>query len=94
MSENKVYVGNLSFQATEDAIKELFEEAGAVESVSIITDRNTGRSRGFGFVEMDTPEAANAAVEKFNGVTFMERDLVVNIARPRTERREFGSEQF
>ena len=63
----KLYVGNLAFQTTSDDLKTLFAEAGTVESVSLIEDRETGRSRGFGFVEMQTNEEGSAAIQKFNG---------------------------
>jgi cold-inducible RNA-binding protein len=84
----RIFVGNLSYQTTEDQLADLFAEAGPVESVSIVTDRDTGRSRGFAFVEMDTA-AANAAIEKFNGVELNGRAINVNEARPRPER-NFG----
>lgn len=90
MAETKLYVGNLSFQVTEEDLKDLFKEAGTVESVRIITDRGTGRSRGFAFVEMASEEEAKAAIEKFNGHSLKEREIVVNVARPRTEKRSFG----
>lgn len=82
----KLYVGNLSFQTTDSELQTLFEQAGGVESVNIITDRDTGRSRGFGFVEMDSPESAQAAIEKFNDYSYGERNLVVNVAKKREER--------
>lgn len=86
----KLYVGNLPFQVTEDELKDLFKEAGTVESVRVITDRATGRSRGFAFVEMASEEEAKTAIEKLNGKMFKEREIVVNMARPRTEKRGFG----
>src|SRR5207237_3828735 len=79
-------VGNLSFQTTSDDLKEHFAQAGNVESASVVEDRMTGRSRGFGFVEMSTPEEAAAAIEQFNGKEFAGRNLTVNEARPRTDR--------
>ncbi len=82
----KLYVGNLSFQTTSDDLKEHFGQAGTVESASVVEDRMTGRSRGFGFVEMATPEEAAAAIEQFNGKEFAGRNLTVNEARPRTDR--------
>lgn len=82
----KLYVGNLSFRTTQEDLRELFAQAGTVESASVIEDRETGRSRGFGFVEMATQEEAQAAVEMFNGKDFNGRNLTVNEARPRTER--------
>lgn len=84
----RIFVGNLSYQTTEDQLADLFAEAGPVESVTIVTDRDTGRSRGFAFVEMDS-EAANNAIEKFNGVELNGRAINVNEARPRPER-NFG----
>ena len=82
----KLYVGNLPFQTTSDDLRELFAQAGNVESAQVVEDRMTGRSRGFGFVEMTTPEEAAAAVEQFNGKDFNGRNLTVNEARPRTDR--------
>lgn len=78
----KLYVGNVSFQATEKDLEELFETAGHVESAKIITDSYSGQSRGFGFVEMSTNEEAKKAIEMFNGKNLKNRDLVVNEARP------------
>ena len=82
----KLYVGNLNFRTSSDELRELFSQAGEVESASVIEDRDTGRSRGFGFVEMATPEGAAAAIEQFNGKDFGGRALTVNEARPREER--------
>ena len=82
----KLYVGNLSFRTTQEDLRELFAQAGTVESASVIEDRETGRSRGFGFVEMASQEEALAAIEQFNGKEFNGRNLTVNEARPRTER--------
>src|SRR3954468_8613312 len=82
----KLYVGNLSFRTTQEDLRDLFAQAGTVESALIIEDRETGRSRGFGFVEMATQEEALAAIEQFNGKDFNGRNLTVNEARPRTER--------
>ena len=82
----KLYVGNLSFRTTSEDLREHFSQAGTVESASVIEDRDTGRSRGFGFVEMATPEDAAAAIEQFNGKEFGGRNLTVNEARPKTER--------
>ena len=81
----KLYVGNLSFRTTQEDLRDLFAQAGTVESASIIEDRETGRSRGFGFVEMASPEEAQAAIEQFNGKEINGRNLTVNEARPRTE---------
>ena len=82
----KLYVGNLSYSTTEDQIRQLFAQTGEVESVSLITDRETGRAKGFGFVEMSTEEAATEAIKRFNGFTIDNRALTVNEARPREER--------
>jgi cold-inducible RNA-binding protein len=82
----KLYVGNLSFQTTSDELRDHFAQAGTVESASVVEDRMTGRSRGFGFVEMATPEEASAAIEQLNGKEFGGRNLTVNEARPRTDR--------
>lgn len=81
----KVYVGNLSFDATEQQVQELFAEYGKVESIAMINDRDSGRFRGFCFVEMED-SAANAAINALNGKIVDERDLRVNEARPREER--------
>ena len=77
----KLFVGNLSYQATEEDIRELFQQAGTVESVRIVTDQFTGRPKGFGFVEMATPEEASRAVDQLNGRVFRDRNLVVDQAR-------------
>lgn len=77
----KLYVGNLSFQTTEDSLKQLFAEHGNVTSAELVTDRMTGRSRGFAFVTMDTPEAASKAAQAINGRNVEGRDLTVNEAR-------------
>lgn len=81
----KLYVGNLSFRVSSDDLQEHFAQAGTVESAKIVEDRDTGRSRGFGFVEMATAEDAAAAIEQFNGQEYDGRNLVVNEARPREE---------
>jgi len=81
-----IYVGNLSFDATEDQIRSLFEAHGAVDKVSIITDRDTGQSRGFAFVEMTDDEAASKAMEAVNGTNLGGRNLTVNEARPKADR--------
>ncbi|OHE55183.1 MAG: RNA-binding protein [Thermodesulfovibrio sp. RBG_19FT_COMBO_42_12] len=88
----KLYVGSISFNATEESLKDLFSTIGEVESVKIITDTDTGRSKGFGFIEMSSEEDAKKAIEQLNGTKFMERVLVVNEARPQQprERRGFG----
>ena len=85
----KIYVGNLPFSATEEELTALFEEIGAVESVSIITDRDTGRSKGFGFVSMNDQDAEKA-ISALNGKEFAGRALTVNEARPMVKK-EFTS---
>ncbi len=86
----RLYVGNLSFRTTSEELREAFSTVGTVESASVIEDRETGRSRGFAFVEMATPEDAAAAIEQFNGKDFGGRNLTVNEAKPRTERGRGG----
>ena len=86
----KLYVVNLPFQTSSDDLLEHFAQAGNVESAQVVEDRMTGRSRGFGFVEMTTPEEAAAAIEQFNGKDFKGRNLTVNEARPRTDRGQGG----
>ena len=81
----KLYVGNLSFQTSSDELQQLFSQAGTVESASVVEDRDTGRSRGFGFVEMASREEGEAAIQQFNGKEFNGRALTVNEARPRAE---------
>ncbi len=82
----KLYVGNLSFQTSDEELQQLFAQAGTVESASIVEDRDTGRSRGFGFVEMSTKEEGEAAIAQFNGKEVNGRSLTVNEARPRENR--------
>jgi RNA recognition motif-containing protein len=82
----KLYVGNLSFQTTSEDLQELFAQAGTVASASVVEDRMTGRSRGFAFVEMSTPEEAAAAIEQMNGREVGGRALKVNEAKPRESR--------
>ncbi|HEC21784.1 MAG TPA: RNA-binding protein [Chloroflexi bacterium] len=84
---NRLYVGNLPYSTNEDELRAAFEEYGTVTSVSIITERDTGRSKGFGFVEMSTEEEATEAMNAMNGVQFGGRTLRVDRARPRGERR-------
>jgi len=86
----KLFVGNLSYQATEEDLRELFQQAGTVESVRIITDQFTGRPRGFGFVAMSSKEEAERAIELLNGRLFRDRNLVVNEARPQPSRSPGG----
>ncbi len=82
----KLYVGNLSFQTSSDDLQQLFAQAGTVESASVVEDRETGRSRGFGFVEMSSSEEGQAAIQQFNGKEVNGRSLTVNEARPREDR--------
>ncbi len=82
----KLYVGNLSYNTTEAHIRELFAAQGPVTSVDLIMDKFSGRSRGYAFVTMETPEAAAAAIQALNGKNLDGRDLTVNEARPREER--------
>jgi cold-inducible RNA-binding protein len=83
---NKLYVGNLPFSATNESLTELFSEAGSVTSANVIMDRDTGRSKGFGFVEMGNDEQAQTAVSSFNGRDLDGRDLKVSLAKPREPR--------
>lgn len=85
-----LFVGNLSFQATEEDVRELFQHAGTLGSVRIVTDQFTGRSRGFGFVEMATREEAVEAIKMLNGRLFRDRHLVVDEARPQPQRSRGG----
>jgi RNA recognition motif-containing protein len=84
--ESKLYVGNLSYNTTEDGLRQLFAQAGEVKQVSLIMDRETLRSRGFGFVEMANQADAEKAIQMFNNYELDGRRLMVNIARPREER--------
>ena len=89
----KLYVGNLSFQTSSDDLQQLFSQVGTVDSVNVIEDRETGRSRGFAFVEMSSSEEGNAAIQQFNGHDVGGRTLNVNEAKPREDRggsRGFG----
>jgi RNA recognition motif-containing protein len=88
-----IYVGNLPWSTTEDELRDTFAAYGSVSSVAIIKDRNTGRSRGFGFVEMDSPEEAQAAINGLNGADMGGRDLKVNEARPREENRGYRNDR-
>ncbi len=84
--ETKIYVGNLSYDTTEDELRELFAQAGTVNAVDLIKDRDSGSSKGFAFVTMNSQEEANAAIEQLNGHSLGNRELKVSIARPREER--------
>jgi RNA recognition motif-containing protein len=85
-----IYVGNLSFDSSEDQVRSLFEAYGAVDKVSIITDRDTGQPRGFAFVEMTDDDAANKAIEALNGTNLGGRNLNINEARPKADRPRSG----
>lgn len=83
---NKLYVGNLSFETSEAELQALFAEAGTVETVNVIRDRDTGRARGFAFVEMASEADAQAAIARFNEQSFGGRNLTVNVAKPQAAR--------
>lgn len=91
---NKLYVGNLSFETTENSLSDLFSQAGKVTSTNVIQDKFTGKSRGFAFVEMSTSEEANKAIETFHGKDLDGRALTVNIARPKEDRPAGGGGGF
>ena len=82
----QIYVGNMSYGITDESLKSLFDEYGEVDSVKIITDRETGRAKGFGFITMNDDSAAQSAIEELNGKEFDGRTLRVNEAKPREER--------
>jgi len=86
MSQARLFVGNLSFQTNESDLQDYFAQAGAVTSVNLMTDKISGRSRGFAFVELATSEEAQKAIEQFHDKDFQGRKLSVNVARPREER--------
>jgi RNA recognition motif-containing protein len=88
--EAKLYVGNLSYTTTEEDLRTLFSQAGNVAAVTLIKDRDSGRSKGFAFVEMSTQAEAEEAIKMLNGKNYGERELKVNIARPREERGSTG----
>jgi RNA recognition motif-containing protein len=85
-----LYVGNLAYATTEEDLKSLFAQAGTVTSVALIKDRDTGRSKGFAFVEMGTQAEAESAIKQFHGQRVADRELTVNMARPREERPRDG----
>ncbi len=92
-----IYVGNINFKCTEDELKQFFEEFGAVASAKIIKDNITGRSKGFGFVEMLNEEEGQSAIDNLNGKTLMEKELVINVARPKAagdKRNNFPKSNF
>ena len=84
--DKRLFVAGIPFSLDEDSLKELFSKYGTVESATIITDRDTGRSKGFGFVEMSSSEEAKSAIENLNNTKLEDRKIVVNVARPREER--------
>lgn len=86
MNQNRLFVGNLSYQTMESDLQDYFSQAGVVTSVNLMLDKVTGKSRGFAFVEFATPEEANKAVEEFHNKEFQGRTLTVNVAKPREER--------
>ena len=86
MANTKLYVGNISFRTTEDDLRDLFSAHGNVSSASMVTDRDTGRSRGFAFVEMSSDAEAKAAIQALDGQTVDGRTIQVNVARPREDR--------
>ncbi|PTN33938.1 RNA-binding protein [Desulfonatronum sp. SC1] len=87
--DNKLYVGNLSYSTTEDDLHTLFSDAGSVQSVAVIKDRDSGRSKGFGFVEMSSDDDAQKAIDLLHGTDYQGRPLTVNVARPREDRPRF-----
>ena len=89
-----IFVGNLAFTATEDDVRRLFEPYGVVDKVHIITDKYTGHSRGFGFVEMPDSQEAQSAIEGLQGAILGGRTLTINAAKPRAPRREFSNSRW
>jgi len=90
----KLYVGNLSYNSTEQELRDLFSQAGEISDVQVISDKATGQSRGFGFIEMSTEEGAQEAIKRFNGYSLGSRELVVNLARPRTDRQGGSQKRY
>jgi len=86
MNNNKLYIGGISYNTTDDGLRDAFAQSGTVTSATVIMDRMSGRSKGFGFVEMSTPEEAQKAIEMWNGKELDGRTLTVNVARPQTDR--------
>lgn len=89
----KLYVGNLKYETTDKQLEELFAQAGKVVSANVITDKYSGRSKGFGFVEMSSEEEAKKAIEMLNGQEYDGRKMIVNEARPPRPRRDFSPRQ-
>jgi len=94
MNQNRLFVGNLSYQTADTDLQDYFSQAGAVTSVNVMFDKVTGKSRGFAFIEFATPAEANKAVEQFHNKEFQGRALTVNIARPREERGGGGGQRW
>jgi cold-inducible RNA-binding protein len=90
----KLYVGNLTYSVTQEQLRELFSQVGTPTEINLITDRDTGRPKGFGFIEMETEEQAQEAIRRFNGFSLEDRALTVNEARPREERPRSGGRRF
>ncbi len=86
-----LYIGNLSYELNEEQIKKMFSEFGEVTSVNVITDKYTGRSKGFGFVEMTNDDEAQAAISALNGKTINNRDITVNVARPKADHDNYSN---
>jgi len=91
MNENRLFVGNLSFQTGENDLQNYFAQAGVITSVNLMLDKVTGKSRGFAFVEFATPDEAQKAIEQFHNKEFQGRVITVNVARPREDRPPRGS---
>ena len=89
-----IYVGNLSYEVTEDDLKQMFEEYGSIVKTIIIKDRETGRSKGFGFVEMNEQEDGKKAIQELDGTPVKDRNIKVNEARPRKERERPGRKSW
>jgi len=89
-----IFVGNIAFTASEDDLRELFEQHGTVDQVHLIMDRYTGRSRGFGFVEMPNADEGERAIAALNGASLHDRPLTINEARPREPRRDSGRREY
>jgi RNA recognition motif-containing protein len=92
--ESKLYVGNISWNATEENLRELFETCGEVVDAKIIKDRDSGRSKGFGFVEMGSKEDADKAIAELNDKDLLGRNLKVNVAKPKQPRKNFGGRKY
>ncbi len=91
---NKLYVGNLSYNATEESLKNAFEQCGSVASCRIVSDRDTGRSKGFGFIEMSSADEAQSAISQLDGAEFEGRNLKVNEAKPQENNRNSGRNRW